>query len=267
MKAGTYNVTLINLAPDARSAAPGGQKLEQRGIAGEEIRILLQNFCDIDPVENAMAEPEIRVQARGQSCRIQAGHKKLIFYDALNRDAPGHMCSVAEVMAELDGSASAARSTPLLAQALASGSMRAAAGYVPPPPSAPNVARLTGMSLGAAALLGALVYLHLSRPADEPRSGFQPLPAAEAEALRTSIAGVYLTGAEPGRHGIVVQPTGELRLFQLRATEAPRLVHATAEPGRTGASLAFATNQPGGHVEIRDAETLVYCGETYKRVR
>jgi hypothetical protein len=75
-----------------------------------------------------------------------------------------------------------------------------------------------------------------------------------------------MTGTQPGQHGIVLTTTGELRLFELRAVDAPRLVRATGELGHVGRTLCLATDQPGGLITITDRDTWVYCGETYKRI-
>jgi hypothetical protein len=75
-----------------------------------------------------------------------------------------------------------------------------------------------------------------------------------------------MTGTQPGQHGIVLTTTGELRLFELRAVDAPRVVRATGELGRVGPTLCLATDQPGGLITVPDRDTLVYCGETYKRI-
>jgi hypothetical protein len=81
------------------------------------------------------------------------------------------------------------------------------------------------------------------------------------------LAGVYLTGSGPGEHGIVVSDSGELRLFEFAANGPPRMVHATAKPGRSDARLALATDQPGGLIIVTSDDALLYCGQTYTRLR
>ncbi len=76
-----------------------------------------------------------------------------------------------------------------------------------------------------------------------------------------------LTGSEPGDHGLVVMPTGELRLFEFRGGEVPRVIHAAYRPARAGGTPALVTDQPGGVALVRDADTVLYSGETYTRVR
>lgn len=268
MSPSPYNVILVNLTPDARSVDAAGNRIERRGVSDVELRALLENFCAIDPVENAAADTEIRVQVRGQSCLLQAGNRKLLYYDALKRDAPGHPMSVDEVMAELDGSAGAARAAPSLEAALKGVAARGGAPRLPPRPAPRrNVAVIATMAIVASLLAAGIAALRFSRTSDARPAGFSPLGAADAKTVRASLEGVYLSGIEPGRHGIVVSATGELRLFQLQAEAPPRLVHARGIPGRLGGQLCIATDQPGGLVAIPDPETLMYCGETYRRVR
>ena len=268
MTSQSYNVTLINLTADARSVVIGGDKIDCRGVADAELRALLRNFAAIDSVENATADPEIRVQVKGQSCLIHAGHKKLILYDALNRDAPGHPFTVEEVMAELDGTASAARAMPQLNRALAGDVLRGTKPVLaPPPPPASPLPRRLGLAAVALVLAGALGYLHLASPADDRLADFKPLAPAEARATLGTLAGVYLVKPEPGQHGIVLAATGEVRLFELRAAEPPRQVLAAGRLGRIGGLLAVATDQPGGRITIPNPDTLVYGSETYRRVR
>jgi hypothetical protein len=264
----SYNVTLINLTADARSVSDGGDKIDCRGMSDAELRALLANFTAIDSVENATGDPEIRVQVKGQSCVIQAGHKKLILYDALNRATPGHPATVEEVMAELDGTASAARAMPQLARALAGDALRGTKPVLPPPSPPPSrLPRRLGLAAAVLVLAGALVYLRITSPTDDRPVEFKPLRPAEARATLAALAGVYLVKPEPGQHGIVLAETGAVRLFELRAAEPPRQVLAAGDVGRVGARLAIATDQPGGSITVRDPETLVYGNETYRRVR
>jgi hypothetical protein len=114
-------------------------------------------------------------------------------------------------------------------------------------------------------LSGALVFLMLPFPSD-PFAGFVPLEGAERDAVQAGLTGVYLTGNEPGQHGIVLSNPGELKLFELGGVEAPRIVYATYSARRNGTKLILATDQPGGAIEVRDNATLVYGGETYRRI-
>src|ERR1700694_5214769 len=103
-----HNVILVNLSADARSVAVHSH-VEQRDVGSDALRTLLGNFCEIDPIENAATEAEIRVQVRRESYLIRTGQKKLILYDTRNRELPGQIFTVEQAMSELDGTAATAR--------------------------------------------------------------------------------------------------------------------------------------------------------------
>ncbi len=169
-----------------------------------------------------------------------------------------------EIMAELDGSALAAR-TASAVQSPAAGPATVSA---PPFPSAPGMAssvpRLIVMGLVACLFLGAIIRLKKGE-GDIPVL-FRPVAPAEVAELQSSLAGVYMTGNQPGQHGIVFIAADDLKLFELSALGAPRVVYASGKLGRVGRQLALATDQPGGLIEVTDRDTLVYCGEIYRRV-
>jgi hypothetical protein len=262
-----YKVTLINLAADARSVTPAPSQIQRADVADAEMRQLLQNFSEIDAVQNATADPEIRVQVRAESYLLRTGQKRLVLYDVQNRDLPGHSCTVAEAMTELDGSAAVQRLQATFAAAMSARQAAASAPPVaPPPPARPRGPRLLALAVVVCVLAVALAVLRWPPDGDEALVPFQPVAPAEVEGIRAALAGVYLTGVQPGQHGIALTTTGNLKLFELRAVDAPRVVHAAYRFGRAGPALCLATDQPGGRIVQTAPDTLVYCGETYRRV-
>lgn len=261
-----YDVTLINLAADARSAAADLEPVERRGMPAGEMQRLLQDFCAIDALENATADPEIRIRVRHESYLIRHGQRKLIFYDANDREAPGQLLTVEEVMAELDGTARAARTAAPFEFAEAS---RPAAMDLAPveirPAARPSTARMIALVAVNCALVATHIWWRLP-PGTGETPAFRRMDAAEVAGLPAKMAGVYLTGTQPGQHGVALTSTGELRLFELRGVDAPRVVHATFQLGRVGSNLCLATDQPGGLIALPDPDTMIYCGETYRRV-
>lgn len=261
-----YHVILINLAPDARSFVALSH-IERRDVATEDLRLLLQNFCGVDPVENTSADAEIRVQVRRESYLLRTEQRKLILYDVHHRDLPAQRFTLEEVMAELDGSAAATRNQSV---------QQVRAEYKPvgnelpvPEPAPPAVAskpRLIALVIAAVVLLAGIVFLAGPVDRDGRPEGFERLEPAERGALEAKLTGVYLTGNEPGQHGIVVTGPRELKLFELGAVEAPRVVYVAYQLGRVDGKLCLATDQPGGVIEMTANGNLAYCGETYQRI-
>lgn len=261
-----YHVILINLAPDARSFAALSH-IERREVGTEELELLLRNFCEVDPMENTSADAEIRVQVRRESYLLRTEQKKLILYDVHRRDLPAQVFSVEEVMAELDGSASATRTKSIM-EARAEAGPAAGALLVPepPPPAASRPLLLLALGATAVALLAAIVYLAGPYGDDGRPAGFVRVVSTERVELEAKLTGVYLTGNEPGQHGIVVTGPGALKLFELGTVAAPRVVYVSYQPGRMDGKLYLATDQPGGLIEILADGNLAYGGEAYQRI-
>lgn len=254
-----YSVILVNLSADARTVAVLAH-VERRNVAPVELEVLLQNFCGIDPMENADADTEIRVQVRNENYLLRSAQGKLILYDAHRREFPAQILSIAEAMRELDGTATTARLQTIL---------QARVEAEPAPPitgPAPSKPRLRILSVAAALLLAAVLWLAAPFAVDRTPAGFDPVDAVELDRLHAALTGVYLTGSEPGQHGIVIMGPGEMKLFELAAVEAPRVVYAGYRLGRIGAQLCLATDQPGGVIQVAAPGRLVYCGEAYQRI-
>lgn len=262
-----YSVILINFTADARAAAGRPDHMESRELTDQDLRHLLEVFCGIDPVENEVVEPEIRVQVRHDSYLLRTEHKKLIFYDARHRDLPALVLTVEEAMKELDGTAEAARNASALRHALQVGTAAATSSPAPRAPEAkasrPRLFVLGAVALALLATLAALRWDH--GPAALPAE-YRPLGGAEAVSRRAGLIGVYMTGNDPGDHGIVISLEGELKLFELNALAPPRVVYAAVQVGRIGSQPVLATDQPGGVITVVDRDTLTYCGETYRRI-
>jgi hypothetical protein len=88
-----------------------------------------------------------------------------------------------------------------------------------------------------------------------------PLSAEES-----SLTGAYMTGTEPGHHGIVILASGRLELFQVNARGGPGTVYGTYRLGRKDGQLVLSLDQPGGLIKVNGREALEYCGETYRRI-
>jgi len=263
-----YKIFLVNLAADARSVVASAHN-ELRDVSPAALEALLRNFCEIDPIENAVADTEIRVQIRNESYLLRSENRHMILYDVHRRELPAQILTVEEAMRELDGTASAARTQAMLQARAEAGPVEVPAGPVLPvmaPPPAASRPRMFALSFTAALLLTVIGWLADSGPADDIPPGFEPADAGELDRVHASLTGVYLTGNEPGHHGIVVTGPGEMKLFELAAVEAPRFVYAGYRPGRIGARLCLATDQPGGLIQVAADGSLVYCGETYQRI-
>jgi hypothetical protein len=263
-----FTLVLVNLTPDARAVAAHAH-VEQRNVGSEALRGLLVNFCEIDPIENAAGDTEIRVNVRHEKYLLRTEQRKVVLYDVNQRDLPGQLLTVDQVMVELDGTAAAARQQAIqMARSLTTAPfMTETALPVSAPAPVASKPRVAVLAAASILLLAAVIWLAVPWGRDDGiPAEFTPVTAAELDQVHASLAGVYLTGSEPGRHGIVVTGPGEMKLVELAAVEAPRVVYAAYRPGRIGDRLHLATNQPGGVIEVLADGNLQYCGETYARI-
>lgn len=262
-----YHIFLVNLSADARAVATETRK-ELRDAGDDALQALLRNFCAIDPIENALGDTEIRVHVRHEKYLLRTEQGKLILYDVNQRDLPAQILTVAEAMHELGGTAGAARNQAILLARAEAGPVVAPGPVLPVMAPAATARRplVLALAVTAGLLFAAILWLAAPFAAESAPAGFLPLEPAEVDKLQGTLTGVYLTGSEPGQHGIVVTGPGELKLFELGSVEAPRLVYASYRPGRIGGKTCLVTDQPGGVIEIAADGNLVYCGETYERI-
>ena len=203
----------------------------------------------------------------GRAICSRTEQKKLILYDTRRRDLPAQIFTVEEAMAELDGTASAQRTEAILG---ARAEAASAAGTAPvperAPPAVPSMPRMIALAATAIVLLVAIVFVAGPFGGDSHPAGFVPADQTERADLEAKLTGVYMTGNEPGQHGIVVTGPRELKLFEMGTVEAPRVVYANYQLGRVDGKLCLATDQPGGVIQITAEGNLAYCGEAYQRI-
>jgi len=262
-----YHIFLVNLSADARAVA-SETRSELRDAGDDALQALLRNFCAIDPIENALGDTEIRVHVRHEKYLLRTEQGKLILYDVNQRDLPAQILTVAEAMHELGGAAGAARNQTILLARAEAGPVVASGPELPvmAPVATARRPLVLALSVTAGLLLAAILWLAGPLAVESAPAGFHPLEPAENTKLQGTLTGVYLTGSEPGQHGIVATGPGELKLFELGSVEAPRVVYVSYRLGRSGGKLYLATDQPGGVIEVAPDGNLVYCGETYQRI-
>ena len=262
-----FNVTLVNLASDARSASADRGSSDLGTLTADELTALLENFRELDPVQNHDAEPQIAIATRREKYFVRTGQKKLFLYNARHHDEPAHTLTAAEIIAELDGTAAAARTVSTLPPDLPPVEETSVPVTAIAPPDVPSLRWRLALAAIACALAGYIVYSMFGAAGGNAPSPLSPIAdPAKLAADRASLVGVFLTGSEPGQHGIVVLADGTLKLFQINAQVAPSVIYGTYRLGRRGAQLGLATDLPGGVIEVSNRDTLVYCGETYKRI-
>jgi hypothetical protein len=272
-----YSATLVNLSRDARTADVSLGRSRPASLSTTELGSLLDAFCGLDALQDASADPEIRVEhGSDRYLIIRAGQGRLALYNARDRTQPAQVLTPIEILAELDGSACAVRkasnatvtgsASPLTAEpgvTLAPGVTSESVPYIPPEP-----VRHTRTMVLVGAMFASLIIVLAVKLSDRPPRASDDvvlLPRAEHAGVAQSVEGVYVTGSNPGDRGIVVAAAGTIRFFQLNADTAPSMAHDTWKPGRRDQRLCLAITDLGSVVEIMDRDVLLYQGDRYRR--
>jgi hypothetical protein len=268
-----FHVTNVNLSADARHGDTGAGPRRTVEMSGDALVALLEVFAEIDAHENNEADAEIRVESRKYRFVVRTAQKKLFLHNPRDLAEPAYVLSAREIVAELDGSAAQARlSTPPVPVSFGTEPKPSSGegellNELPPrrvadPPSFPFVLLALVVALG-----GYAIYAEFFVPHWDPRPVLTPLSGPELVAEESVLIGSYMTGIEPGQHGIVVMAGGKLELFQVNARGGPGIVYGVYTLGRNDKTLNLNTDQPGGLIKVISRDALEFCGETYKRVQ
>jgi hypothetical protein len=272
----TFSITLVALQPDGgRASVDFGQKAVGQ-MAAEELRQLLERFRTLDPIELVTADPEIIIEHRRAKFVVRAGEGKLYFQDRSKFDELTLALTSSEIVAELDGTAKAERSRRVdeakEREVAALAELKQTESAMAPvelhPPSVLGRRCRVGLVVVTIWLLAYIGFLRWRTVSIEGNANFEPLSGEQEIARhRAEIVGVYMTGSQPGDHGIALTADGTIRLFTLNPKSPPSQIQDTFQLGRSVQQLCLRTHQPGGMIRFTDPDTLTFCQESYHRLR
>ena len=132
-----------------------------------------------------------------------------------------------------------------------------------------GVRALLTLAFAACTLATWLGFAPLTEALSEDSTHFETFAySSQQTAHQRELAGVFMTGPQPGDKGIAVNADGNLRIFMVNAKSAPSSVQDAYRVGRIDGQLALAHSQPGGPILVATGNTsLSYCGETYTRLK
>ncbi len=264
-----FRTTLVNLAPDGSHAQPETGPRYLGELSRQAVGVLLDRFCTLDEAENAKADPEILVETRRLKHVVRTAQGRLHLYDARDPLAPAHVLTVEEVLAEIDGSALAMRTrspfTPPAEDLIAPVEVAP----VSRTPSAEVLRPSNRVALATVALSSAsyLIFCLFFADAGQSVDGFVPVAdEPTSESFRTELSGVYMTGPQPGDHGIALTADGNLKLFQNNAQGAPSLIRDTYRIGHVGSQISARGTETKVTLRFDGKTRLTSGGETYHRL-
>ena len=132
------------------------------------------------------------------------------------------------------------------------------------PEKFPRWAKVTGLLLAILAINCTSVWM-LIKPPPDLLSEFELLPAGASHELLASLAGDYETGTREGNRRLTILPDGALQLSKYGQKRAVLEENTkTARGALTSGKPALLTDDPY-LLEIKDPNTVVLYGDTYKR--
>jgi len=259
--------TFENFDPDTGKAS---LEIGERRLGElEKARLveLLVRFRSVDPIENVEAEPRISLETRRQKRIVTTGIGRLYVHDPRNRLAPMVVMTPEEIIGEIDGSTALERS-----RLLAERCRKLIASRVflpkPPPPDSPQRTRFQiALSLIALLLATYCLYPYFTSHRESPMAYEAITDPKLIESYSQELAGVYLTGSQPGHHGITIGVAGTLTLFQLNDRAEPSLLRDRYQFVRVDGQICLQGTLPGGLLRPLRNRTLSYAGEFYQRSR
>jgi len=266
MSAPLYSVTLHHLSPDAKVAGLGYPDEHLVNLSVARIRELLAALAGVaaDQTIYEPSSPEIRIKTDRDVFVIRTRYRRLclVGWESMLR---GENHSIAYILTVITGSEEHVKTAPKPERGR-SVSPFGSGNSTPPIPRGgiPPWAKILAMAVLTIGFTGAGVWM-LMRPAPSLAPKFTLLPEFESRALLTKVAGEYETGGKPGDRRLVIEADGTLRLAKFGPQRA--ILEESIRNARGGLAegrAALITNDPYV-LSIKDADTLVLYGNTYRR--
>lgn len=261
----TYHVTLHHLASGAAAAGLAYPDEHLPAVHLAQLREMLYALSEMASRLTIYepSSPEIRIRTDRESFVVRTRYRRLCFvgYEAPLR---GEEHSVAYILTTITGTAETAKAPepradrPSAAAGAAAGEVPAETGLVP------KWVKIVVMSVIIIGCNGTAAWLLLRPPATlTPK--YTLMTPAESVALMGRVAGEYRTGSQEGDRRIIIDATGTARLAKFGPNQS------VTQPGTKPVRGALVDGQPAlvtgdpASITLKDADTLVYFGNTYKR--
>jgi hypothetical protein len=248
-----YRVSTTHLGPDGRRASVANETVDRGDLSAAELTVLLDAFCEIDPVDNEEFDPSIVAAGRGSKLIVRTSRGRLQVYDIRDHSAPAAEMTVAGILERLDRMPETRSpfATPEEEQ---------------PPPTAPHRGIAFAMLIVGLALNGYILYsvFYVESVNKKPEVTL----ITDADELKTreaAVAGVYATGNHTGDRVIEVIAAGQVRFYEIGAKGPINDTRDTYRFGRHDGLLCLTTAESG--VVDLVGDTLVYYKDVYQRRR
>ena len=251
----TFHVALHHLSRDARQAGSELPNVELDEVDVARLRALIEELARRAPTVEYPALPEVRITGGNQRFLVQVREGKVRFSSWSVR-AGGCDLTPTEILAAITG----------ITEIPATTNGTASRGGAAKPRRAGLIGLLAAGIIGSNAITAWVLTSRTVELPRELRPIYRLLDPTAGKRVWERAAGVYETGQTDGDRRLTVRLDGTILCTQLgpRNTiveETPM----TAVAAESGGKPALLTNNRL-LIEIRDPQTVIYLGDTYRRV-
>lgn len=257
MAAQTFHIVLHHLSSDAKVASAAQPDHDLPAITIEKLRELLVALAATAATLPAVsaATPEIRIKAGKDTLTVRVSEGQLRFV-SWETKAGGVGLNVDQIIARVNFSAPRTEPAPLRPAR-----MHAPAG---PPEKVPRWLKITGL-IAAILVINSISVWMLIKPPPDLLSEFELLPAGASHELLASLAGDYETGNREGDRRLTIQPDGAIQLSKYGQKRAVLEENTKTVRGALAAGKPVLLTDDPYLAEVKDPNTVVLYGDTYKR--
>lgn len=253
----SFRATTRCLSADLATADAGESARDLGTLSAEKLAEILARLGALDAAQLMDADPQVVVTARRGRFVIRPGRGKLILREAHDTQQSYFELTAAEVPSYLDNLDYVAASPP---------SETVATGIQPVPPKKRSVAYMLFAATGLLVVISA--FLTFRTDEVDPASDYAPITdAGRIATIRHQVAGTFATEGESGGRILQISPDGVVRYREPIAgsTDFDERTATCTPAVRRGSDTPLLRTSELGPIEIRDAATLVYAREIYKR--
>jgi len=263
MSSPAYSITLHHLSPDAKAAGLAYPDEHLLAVSIGQLRELLYSLSEVASRQTIYepSSPEIRIKTDRDVFVVGTRYRRLclVGWEAMLR---GEEHSVVYILGAITGSSEHGKILPKVE--------RVAPAYKPQ--SAPTIegggmprwVKISVMAVLIVAFNATAIWM-LLRPPPRALPKFTLLPDFESRALIAKVAGEYVSGSREGDRRLVIESDGTLRLSKFGPKKA--VVEEKTKVARGGLNegrAALITSDPAT-LTIKDSDTVVLYGTTYRR--
>lgn len=252
-----YDITLSQLAPDAKKADFDYGTIERPKTTEKDLRTLLMAATALAPKVTYPLTPEIRIAAPTGRYVVQLKEGRLQFVSWASAKSRGGNPTFEQIIgivsgeiAEGDPAFEAAPTAPI-DEKMSAGKSRGL-----------FIALMVFIIIG----VNGFTFWNAKKPPGNFLPKFQLIEPAPAARLLTSTAGAYETGRDPGDRRLQIAKDGGVVWIKFGAGRSVKQQNTFTVQAAESAGKPALLTSTNSMITIKDPTTLVYFGDTYIRV-